>query len=283
MIKKYKYQLILTALGVLLVIVFLFVPSIPPATGAKPAPMAEARVEAVNFEQIMAAIKKTLPERQVSFIEKEQNKLAGSKTKSDSLLIQKGLIKYFNDSIHNFLAEAYYLKNVALLDNSEKNLTFAAQLLVDSMMITNQPAVQNWLASNAKELFERSLELNSSNDSSKIGLASCYIFGNVDNNPMKGILPLREIVQRNPDNVYAQMVLGLGGRKSGQYDKAIERFTLIVTKHPDNLEAMINLAECYELKGDKENAIKWYETFKKKVTNPGIVTELENRINALKQ
>ena len=264
MIKKYKYQLILSALGV------------------KPPPV-ETEVQSVNFDQILTEIKKTLPPRQIYFIENEQNKLSATKTKADSLLIQKQLIRYFNDTIHNFLAASYYLKNVALLDNSEKNLTFAAQLIVDSMMISNQPAAQNWLASNAKELFERSLELNPSNDSSKIGLASCYIFGNVDNNPMKGILPLREIVQKNPDNVYAQMVLGLGGRKSGQYDKAIERFTLIVTKHSENLEAMINLAECYELKGDKANAIKWYETFKTKISNPSIIQELDNRINALKQ
>ena len=77
------------------------------------------------------------------------------------------------------------------------------------------------------------------------------------------------------------MMLGLGGRKSGQYDKAIERFNLIVSNHPDNLEAIINLAECFELKGDKSNAVKWYETFKSKITNQNIISEVNNRIEAL--
>ena len=39
--------------------------------------------------------------------------------------------------------------------------------------------MQNWLATNAKDLFERALEVNPDNDSSKIGLGACYIFGNI--------------------------------------------------------------------------------------------------------
>ncbi len=52
------------------------------------------------------------------------------------------------------------------------------------------------------------------------------------------------------------MVLGLGGIRSGQFDKAIERFTIIVQQDPENLEAMLNLAETYDRKGEKENADK---------------------------
>ena len=71
-----------------------------------------------------------------------------------------------------------------------------------------------------------------------MGLGACYMFGNISDNPMEGIGPIREVVQRDPDNLYAQMILGLGGMKSGQFDKAIERFKIVVDKQPDNLEAL---------------------------------------------
>jgi tetratricopeptide (TPR) repeat protein len=142
--------------------------------------------------------------------------------------------------------------------------------------------MQTWLASNAKVLFEKSLEVNPGNDSSKIGLGACYIFGNISNNPMEGIAPIREIVAKDPNNTFAQFVLGLGGVKSGQYDKAIERFLLVVNREPDNLEALLNLAEAYDRKGDKPNAIKWYSVVKEKVPNPDAQKELDARINALK-
>jgi len=275
-----KNILMLLAFGVALFIILWMAPSKPPATAAKPMQQA-APVENITLAQILTEVKKSIPPYQSAFLDAEQAKVTNSTTKADSLLYNRVLLQYCKDSLRNFILGSYYLKNVALLENSEKNLTFAAQLILDSMMISGQPAIQNWLANSAKELFERSIQLNGSNDSSKVGLAACYIFGNVANNPMLGILPLKEIVQKNPDNVYAQMILGLGGRKSGQYDKAIERFNIILTKHPDNLEAIVNLAECYELKGDKPNAIKWYEMFKSKISNPAIISEVDNRIESL--
>ena len=277
-----KNLFILIGLGIALMVTLWFLPSAPPAKAVKPMQQ-EAGPEKVTLNLILTEIKKSIPASQAAFIDAEQAKVAKATKKEDSLLYQKVLLQYCKDSIHSFLLGSYYLKNVALLENSEKNLTFAAQLILDSMMISNQPAVQNWLASSAKELFERSLQLNANRDSSKIGLAACYIFGGISDNPMLGILPLKEIVQKNPDNVYAQMMLGLGGRKSGQYDKAIERFNIIVTNHPDNLEALVNMAECYELKGDKTNAIKWYESFKSKISNQAIISEVETRIEALKK
>jgi lipopolysaccharide biosynthesis regulator YciM len=99
---------------------------------------------------------------------------------------------------------------------------------------------------------------------------------------MQGISPVKGIAEKNPQNVYAQMVLGLGGMKSGQYDKAIERFNLIVKTDPANMEAMFHLAECYELKGDKTNAVKWYEVIKSGVQDVNLKKAIAERIKQLK-
>ncbi len=98
---------------------------------------------------------------------------------------------------------------------------------------------------------------------------------------MKGIAPIRAIVEKNPDNVFGQFILGLGGIKSGQYDKAIERFKIVVEKQPNNLEAVLNLAETYDRKGEKGNAVKWYKEVKQKIPNPEAQKELDARIKAL--
>lgn len=42
--------------------------------------------------------------------------------------------------------------------------------------------------------------------------------------PMRGIMMLREIVEQEPDNAEAHWNLGLFSVQSGQYDKALERF-----------------------------------------------------------
>jgi len=113
-------------------------------------------------------------------------------------------------------------------------------------------------------------------------LGSCYIFGGMGPNPMQGILMIREVAERDPHNMYAQMMLGIGGVMTGQFDKAIDRFKKVIDHQPGNLEAILNLAEAYEQKGDKGSAIQWYERSKQLIKNPEIQKELDARINSLR-
>lgn len=236
----------------------------------------------IEFGDILSQAKQQLTEEQIQRITALENSVVRGDVNEQRLHLYHQLARFWKDSVNVFEPYAYYTAEAAKLDNSEKSLTFAAQLFIDNLLAEGQPAMQHWLAENAKVLLDKALEINPANDSSKIGLGACYMMGNISDNPMEGILPVRAVAEKNPDNMYAQLVLGLGGKKSGQYDKAIERFTIITTKQPNNLEAKFQLAECYELKGDKVNAIKWYEEVKRIVPNPEAKKELENRINQLK-
>ena len=79
------------------------------------------------------------------------------------------------------------------------------------------------------------------------------------------------------------MVLGMGGKKSGQYDKAIERFKIVLNKEPENLEAIFNIAETFELKGDKTNAVIWYQKARDIIKVPDAKIALDKRIMELKK
>jgi lipopolysaccharide biosynthesis regulator YciM len=100
---------------------------------------------------------------------------------------------------------------------------------------------------------------------------------------MAGIQKIKEVLDKNPHNTYGQLMLGLGGKKSGQYDKAIERFTLVLKDDPSNLEAMVNLAECYELTDKKQLAIEWYTKVNERVTIPQAKEAITKRIKLLKK
>jgi cytochrome c-type biogenesis protein CcmH/NrfG len=53
--------------------------------------------------------------------------------------------------------------------------------------------------------------------------------------PMRGIMMLREILEEDPDNVEAHWNLGLFSVQSGQYDKALERFKKVVELAGDSM------------------------------------------------
>jgi cytochrome c-type biogenesis protein CcmH/NrfG len=100
---------------------------------------------------------------------------------------------------------------------------------------------------------------------------------------MQGINLVREVVNRDSTNIYAQMVLVRGSLISGQYDKAVSRLQTVISLKPGYLEAMVLLAEVYERTGDTKNAIAWYEKSILLVDQPRIQAAIRERIAALKK
>jgi tetratricopeptide (TPR) repeat protein len=216
-------------------------------------------------------------------------KLENSVTRGDVLTQQinanNQLASFWKDSIHSFEPYVYYLSAAAKLENSEKNLTFAAQLILDNLRGEQDEAKLNWKTTTAIQLFEQAIQLNPASDDLKIGLGSCYIFGKGRNgNPqetMTGIQQLLAVVRKDSANMKAQLVLGIGGALSGQYDKAIDRLSKVVKAQPDNLEAIAYLADAYAGKGDKAAAVKWYQVMKRVANSPVYNKEIDERIKLL--
>ena len=69
---------------------------------------------------------------------------------------------------------------------------------------------------------------------------------------------------------------------SGQYDKAVDRLQKVIKNEPGNIEAIAFLADTYAAKGDKDEAIKWYNISKRMVNNPRYSKEVDERIKLLK-
>ena len=278
-----KQQIILVSGGfLLLILLFFFGNTIPPKKPAAVAADTPHQEKKLDTEKLLTHAKERLTPQQLEKVTSLENSVKRGDVKNQQLAVYRQLTSFWRDTIKLFEPYAFYLAQIAKLENSEKSLTFAAHLFLNNLKTETDPPMQNWLASNAKDLFEQALKVNPENDSSKVGLGACFIFGNISENPMEGIAAVREVVQRNPDNLFGQMILGLGGVKSGQFDRAIERFTIVADKQPDNLEAILNLAEAYDQKGDKANAIKWYTVVKEKISNSEAQKELETRIKALK-
>jgi tetratricopeptide (TPR) repeat protein len=229
--------------------------------------------------------KQKLTPNQILTLGKIENSVTRGDVVAQQIIANNKLANFWKDSVRQFEPYVYYLSEAAKLDNSEKNLTFAAQLILDNLRGEQNEDILNWKAEQAIELFESAIKLNPSNDDLKIGLGSCYIFGKGrSGNPqqtMAGIQQLLAVLRNDSTNMKAQMVLGIGGFTSGQYDKAIDRLTKVVKAQPENFEAMAYLADAYAAKGDKVTALSWYKILKKVTTLPEYRNEIEERIKLL--
>ncbi|WP_235921223.1 tetratricopeptide repeat protein [Foetidibacter luteolus] len=283
--KKQQLILLLTA-SVLLIGLFFFGRTIPrkessTKENSAAASSASEPASSITTDKLVAQAKAKLTAQQVNTVNRLEKGVVRGDIKTQQKESFKQLATFWGDTVHQHLLGAYYLGESAKLENSEKNLNFAARLFLDDLVSEHDPEMKKWMGLQAKALLEKSLEINPANDSAKVGIGVCYLYGNISNAPMQGIQLIREVLAKNPHHVYAHMILGLGGVRSGQYDKAIEHFNDVLKVAPDNLEAAFNLAEAYEQKGDKPNAVKWYGVVRDKIQIPQAKQEIDERIKAL--
>ncbi|MFC0774555.1 tetratricopeptide repeat protein [Terrimonas alba] len=236
---------------------------------------------AISIDSILTLAKKQLNPAQVTRLSMLENSISRGDVKEQQLKVYHQLSHFWGDSMRLFAPYAWYEAEAARLENSEKTLTFAAHLFLDNLQQEQNPDLIKWEAGQAKDLFERSLKINPDNDSSKVGLGACYLFGNISTNPMEGLGKIMEVVNKDSTNIYAQMTLVKGSILSGQIDKAINRLSTVHRLQPDNIEAILMLAEVYERKGDKKIAADWYKKSLQYIKRPDVRTEIEKRITEL--
>jgi tetratricopeptide (TPR) repeat protein len=235
----------------------------------------------ISIDTILFHAKEQLKPEQVTWLGTMEKSVTRGDVKSQQLNIYHQLAHFWKDSAGIFEPYAWYEAEAARLEYSEKSLTFAAHLFLDNLRSETNIRLKRWKALQAKDLFEKALKVNDKNDSSWVGLGACYIFGGIAENPMEGIIKVKQVLDKDSNNVFALMVLGHGSVISQQYDKAINRFERVANLQPENLEAIIMLAETYERLANKQAAIHWYEKAIRLVKNPALQDELKKRIEAL--
>lgn len=236
----------------------------------------------IPTDTLLAIAKKQLTPAQQFRLNGIENSITRGDVKEQQLHVYHQLARFWRDSANMFIPYAWYTAEAARLENSEKSLTFAAHLLLGRLQTDGEPAIVAWEALQAKDLFERALKLNPGNDSSKVGLGACLIFGGISDRPMEGLGHIQEVVKHDSTNVFALLTMAKGGVLSGQMDKAIGRLETVHRVAPANLEAIFLMAEVYERTDKKAEAAKWYAKALPLISNPQMKEEVNKRINSLK-
>lgn len=208
-----KQRIILGSLGVILLIsLFLFGKTEspkPPETAKE-----ENALPAFDVQTAIRQEKQNLTSEQLLYITSLENGITRGDLKKQEKNQYTALADFWKDSVPSFVPYAYYISESAKLENSKKSLTFAARLILENMRRETRTDVKVWEAQTAADLFEKALELDPDNDDLKVGLGSCYVFGEGmigdASQTMKGIQQLLEVVKKDSNNMQAQLVLGIG-------------------------------------------------------------------------
>lgn len=286
-----KPQWITLSVGLLLTAAIYFFGKTVPTTKK---PVAETHSEGdghnheiqstITIDTILQLAKSQIsPEREMRVSGLEEKLKNAGDNNEEKLHLYHELTRFWGDTMQIFEPYAWYRAEAARLENSEKNLTFAARLFLDNLQRDDQAERRRWKALQAKDLFERSLKINPKNDSAKVGIGATYLFGNISEAPMEGIMMIREVTERDSTNMYAQMMLVKGSLLSGQLDKAVTRLHSVIKMNPRDLEANLLLAEVYERMKENAKAIEWYQKSAGLTEEKELKTAIQQRITELKK
>lgn len=243
----------------------------------------EQKPEAIlSADSILFHAKENLSAEQITRLNFLEHSISRGDVKDQQIHIYHQLASFWADTAKKFEPYAWYSAEAARLENSEKSLTFAAHLFLNNLVAEKTPQIKQWEAFQAKDLFERSLKLNPANDSSKVGLGAVFVFGGIAT-PMQGIGMIKEVADRDSNNVYAQWTLGQASILSGQLEKALERFKQVARLEPGNLRAVLSVADVAEQMGNKQEAIEWYQKSLPLINIAEMKKEVEARIAELKK
>ncbi|WP_258102903.1 M48 family metallopeptidase [Marinoscillum sp. MHG1-6] len=136
-------------------------------------------------------------------------------------------------------------------------------------------------AGKAREMFENLLKEYPDNLAWKNKLAMTMM---TTENPMSGVMMLREVLETDPENREAILNLGLLAIRSGQYERAKERFLNLVEINAEDHEAWFYLGVTYAELGEAEKGLEAFEKYLEfenadealKATAANYIKELEN-------
>ncbi|RCH55659.1 hypothetical protein DJ568_07160 [Mucilaginibacter hurinus] len=241
------------------------------------APAASNTTAAISLSEISEAAKAVIGQGLAAKIVELEEKLKAA-PEADKPAIEKQLAAQWDD-VNQPAPAAFYYKAIAQKANTVDNWINAGNRFNEAFKTTQDTAAQPAYMANAVEAFENARKLDAENLDAKTGLGVAYVNGGAPS-PMQGITLLREVVAKDPANRNANLALGVFSMKSGQYDKAVERFKTVIAQKPE-VEPYFYLAESYKQLGRKKEAIEAYNKCKEMMPDPAFGKRIDDFIKEL--
>lgn len=232
--------------------------------------------ETINSQLISSSAKMLLNANlasQVTSIEDAVKTASGAQ----KLALQKQLVQKWDD-VNQPAPAAFISEEIALAQNSFKNWLVTGDKFTQAYTNYKDSSAIPALVAKAILAYTKALAINAGSLDAKTGLGVAYV--TEGKNPMQGIQLLLGVVKQQPNNLKANMNLGLFSMKSGQFDKAVNRFKTVLTVQ-QSPEAYFYLATSYENLGAKPEAILAYAKSKELAADPGLTKFVDQKIKEL--
>ncbi len=273
--KSLRIGLIIGA--VVLTAVIYLLPKTPQGTGSKPVETSlEADVTGFSIEEYLEERRKALPSDTAERVKSLEEAIRDQPSDTQAF---DSIARIWDDRREHGLA-AWYFERKATLTETESDWVNASYRYFDAFKMSSDSIQASFYFGKAERSYTKVLELNPKNLNAKTDLALIYTQN--QEQPMKGIMMLREVVAEDPKHENAQLNLGFLSMKSGQYDKAVERFKTVLEINPSRIEMYLYSGEAYLRMGNKEKALEQFNIFKNLSNDTEMIKEVDSYLEKIK-
>lgn len=273
--KKFRLQLLLIGGAVVLIVLLYLAPrNVAPEKETDSEAVASSAIFDVKNE--VEAAKRRIGDENSAIISDLERRV--TENESDTKMLER-LAAEWELNNENAVAAHYYSEYAEKSGDAGKFLK-AGDLYFSSYRSAVDSLYKQQMASLAIKNYEQAIEKGAGDNQTKTNLAVLLV--ETTPNPMRGITLLREVVEAEPENEDAQLQLGFFSYKSGQYDKAVERFEKVIEINPARTDVHLYIGETYLAMDNKQKAIESFEKFLKVSENPSMKREVQNYIEQVK-
>lgn len=273
-----KSQIIIVLIAIIAVIFLFSLPKFivkddrqPEAGKGQKAPNGAVKEEAHDSQ---------IPEKDLKRLNELRKSFLSVSDKEKKVKFADSLAILFRN-VNKFDSSAKYLGEIASLDPKKTNQIKAGDAYFDASTFALDQNKATVHGEKARAFYEKVLEEEPRNLEVKTKLAKTFV-ARGDENTMKGVQILREVIKEDPGNIDALFTLGTLSIQSNQFDKAVERFAVIVEKDPKNVEGHFWLAFSYMKLGEKKKARENFEKVKTLTTDPEVLAPTDSYLKELK-
>ncbi len=155
-----------------------------------------------------------------------------------------------------------YAQDIAELTGTEEAWSIAGTTYAICLQNVQEDKVRSYCMNRAIKAFENAISINPGNLAHRVNLALCYTENPPRDNPMKGILMLRELNEQQPDNVLVLNSLARLALKTNQLGRAMERLEQSYKIEPQNPNTVCLLAQVYQSLGQSAKASEFAQKCK---------------------
>ncbi|MCF8276310.1 MAG: tetratricopeptide repeat protein [Flavobacteriales bacterium] len=263
-------QVILVLLAVAVGVILYLTPIAPIAHETEETEAASTEV-AYDILDDITEIKNGLDSASLAEVNKWE--VSDSESANDSIIA-------FYDMLRKPVGAAFHSLKRAEASNTAEAWTEAGErFLLNAKYMGDQPRKASWFTQ-ARSCFEKAVELDPEDLDIQVDLGVCLMESAtfLGTPPMEGIGILKGVEQKDPKNIKALINLGYFAIRSGQFDKAEERFNQVLAIDGAYAEAYLYLADLHERQKMYKEAVADLEKFKTLIDDPKKSQEVDDYI-----